>query len=362
MTVSTGRARENQPVYGMATILQLDEEHVFDLCAKYLARDDDAPRHNYLGVLPSTLGRFSEGWRFPVVEAHFEGDPARSATLNDVTFVYLAPTTADAGFNVGVRGTFGPLHEIVPLQRVGDSRYHAVTLVLAAGQCFRYRFVLGGTELLDPVNPQTTTEDNGSNWSQFFTFACFDAITFERWERIILQRLVTHILPFNTRDAEIFQESFGPEARANHPYLHRFDLSVGVVNYIDKVLAREERHQLPGYKACLVQINRVLRQRNPYLEPRNMPESMFVTLYNEMAANSVPGWDAAAYGSPAFFLQMLRRHAITGAFCHPKYGGNAGGVAWNYFRDRYRDEADNTLFDWERAIEQPLGRSTEYFG
>ena len=57
----------------MATILNLDQEHVFDLCAKYLARDDDSPRHNYLNVLPSTLGRFSEGWRFPVVEAHFDG-------------------------------------------------------------------------------------------------------------------------------------------------------------------------------------------------------------------------------------------------------------------------------------------------
>jgi hypothetical protein len=59
---------------------------------------------------------------------------------------------------------------------------------------------------------------------------------------------------------------------------------------------------------------------------------------------------------------MLRRHTITAAFSHPKYGGNAGGAAWDYLSARYRDANGRTLFDWARAIEPPLGASTEYRG
>jgi len=36
----------------------------------------------------------------------------------------------------------------------------------------------------------------------------------------------------------------------------------------------------------------------------------------------VNGWDTADYGSPRYVLDLLRRHSFTGAFCHPKYGGN----------------------------------------
>ena len=228
--------------------LPLDVEHVFDLCAKHLAREVDDARHNYLGAFEEGRGRYSEGWRFPCVEPHFDRD-AQTGAVNRVTFVYLAPATADASFEVGVRGTFAPLFEVVPLQRAGDSRYFAATLLLPAAQVFRYRFVRGGHgEELDFINPQTTTEDNGARWSCFFTRACFEAVTFERWERIILDRLARHILPFNTDDARVFLNRLSSQERANHPYLHRFDLSVGVVNFLDKLLAREERHQLGAYK------------------------------------------------------------------------------------------------------------------
>ncbi|MGH7944782.1 MAG: gluconate 2-dehydrogenase subunit 3 family protein [Opitutaceae bacterium] len=344
------------------TTLPLDAEHVFDLCTKHLARDVRDLRHNYLGAMEEGGGRYGEGWRFPCVEPHFDGNAETSAALNRVTFIYFAP--AEAGdFSVGVRGTFAPLYEITPLQRADDSRYFATTFLLPAAQVFRYRFVTStGGEELDVINPQTTTEDNGARWSCFFTLACFEAVTFERWERVILDRLTRHILPFNTADARVFLERLSNQQRADHPYLHRFDLGVGVVNFLDKLLARPERHQLGAYKTCLSIIDQVLRQRNPYLEPRDVREEVYVGLYNEMATGSVAGWDYARYNDPRHFLQMLRRHTITAAFSHPKYGGNAAAAAWDYLSARYRDGAGKTLFDWRRSIEAPLGTSMEYRG
>lgn len=344
------------------TTLPLDVEHAFDLCTKHLARDSEDSRHNFFGAFPENRGRYSEGWRFPHVEPHFNGDPTASSALNKVTFIYIAPRDAGDGFKVSVRGTFAPLYEFIPLQRAGDSRFFATTLVLPSGQCFRYRYVTGGGEELDAVNPQTATEDNGARWSSFFTLAAFEAITFERWERVILDRLARHILPFNTEDARVFLERLSGQQRANHPYLARFDIGVGVVNFLDKLLAREERHQLFSYKTCLSIIDQLLRQRNPYLELRDMNEDMFVLLYDQMASGSVPGWDYTRYDNPKYFLQMLRRHTITAAFSHPKYGGNAGAAAWDYLSARYRDSDGKTLFDWRRAVEPPLGNSTEYRG
>ena len=59
-----------------------------------------------------------------------------------------------------------------------------------------------------------------------------------------------------------------------------------------------------------------------------MSREVYFDLYNEMATNQVAGWNYDAYGSPQFFLYLLRRHVVTGAFCHPKYGGNVGAAGW----------------------------------
>ena len=81
-----------------------------------------------------------------------------------------------------------------------------------------------------------------------------------------------------------------------------------------------------------------------------------------MITGNVPGWDYGRYDNPKYFLELLRRHTITAAFSHPKYGGNAGAAAWDYLSARYRDGDGNTLFDWRRAVEPPLGTSAEYRG
>ena len=96
--------------------------------------------------------------------------------------------------------------------------------------------------------------------------------------------------------------------------VYRMDDSVGEVNFVDNILAREERQHLSDYKVCLRIIDRVLRQRNPYVEPAQMTRDMYFDLYNEMATNQVGGWDYSQYASPQYFLYLLRRHVLTGAF------------------------------------------------
>jgi hypothetical protein len=134
-----------------------------------------------------------------------------------------------------------------------------------------------------------------------------------------------------------------------------------------------EGHRLVDYKICLELIDRVLRLRNPYVDPTRMPATMYADLYDQIAADdghSLAGWDYARYSSPRFFLQLLRRHTYTGAFSHPKHGGNNGGLGWAYLAQNLLDPGTGKLpdpgspsfFDWTRALEPPLGRNVQYRG
>ena len=104
------------------------------------------------------------------------------------------------------------------------------------------------------------------------------------------------------------------------------------------------------------------------MEPDKMSRETYFGLYNEMAANQVAGWDYSQYSSPQFFLYLLRRHVVSGAFCHPKYGGNAGAAGWAYLSERYTippnapGVAPRTLFDWSSSMEPPLGNNPDYLG
>jgi hypothetical protein len=136
-----------------------------------------------------------------------------------------------------------------------------------------------------------------------------------------------------------------------------------VVNFIDKLLAKEENHHLLDYKICLQIIDGILRQRNPFIEPKFMSKQLYIDIYNEMASDSVNGWDKDIYSSPRYFLEILRRHTFTGAFAHPKYGGNAGASAWAFLAEKYKNQATGeTLFNWRQALEVPLGTSKDYLG
>ena len=230
-----------------------------------------------------------------------------------------------------------------------------------------YKFMVDGQSRLDPINPQRVMLDDGKTWSRFFTQLCTVPITFERWEMALLARITSHILPFETKEGRNFLARFydsldrrSKDTQFAHAY--RLDQPVGVVNFIDKLLAREEGHHLVDYRTCLAEIDRILRRRNPYLEPAIMPVEMYRDLYDEMSRDQVDGWDRGRYESPRYFLQLLRRHTFTGAFSHPKYGGNAGASGWAFLEERYRDEEGHSLFQWRRIVERPLGENAEYHG
>jgi hypothetical protein len=360
-----------------------DDQYVLNYCTKYLARFNTDRRHTY--GPPGTdapRDRIAEAWRFPVVDTYGGAapavtDPGQFRNYNSVTFVYAGADNLSP-VSVGVIGTFATLHDPIPLRRVvwegEQTRYWSLSYAVPKGQKHRYQFVVDGVyPVNDPVNPQEEQQDNGTVWSRFFSDAFSSPVVMERWELDILYRLAAEILPFQTGDASNFLSRFYDYLdRASQDRLYanayRMDNSVGEVNFIDNMLAREERHHLVDYKTCLRVIDRVLRQRNPYTEPSRMSRNVYLGLYNDMAANSVAGWDYDAYSSPQYFLYLLRRHVVTGAFCHPRYGGNAGAAGWAYLTERYTlpsprpGESGQTQFDWSRALEKPLGVNAEYLG
>lgn len=349
-------------------ILDKDDVSVLNFCAKYLARTDASPRHNFGQFSPDDVrARVCEAWRFPIIDSYSDGvDPVASYAFNEVTFVYGLPWRPSPG-SVGVVGTFASLHEPVPLRRIDGTPFFTRTLKVPKGEVHSYRFIADGVSMPDPINPQRVTLDNGREWSRFFTQLCSIPISFERWELALLDRLTTHILPFRTEAGETFlrQFYFGADRQAKetqYAHAYRLDQPVGVVNYIDKVVAREESHYLVDYKLCLAEVDRVLRARNPFTEPWKISRELFVELYDQMWSGGVPGWNYGNYGNPRHFLQLLRRHAFTGAFSHPKYGGNAGAAGWAYLEERFRAPDGTTAFDWRRVTEQPLGRDPIYRG
>lgn len=333
-----------------------DDRHILNFCARLLDRDE---------------GEIPERWRFPLVDTCGDGlgvdEPARH---NIVTFLYDA-RRIDKDIPISVVGTCTGLHRQVSLRKVQflgeDTGYRALSVLVPKGQLHVYRFVVGSELALDPINPQRTTLDDGGVWSRFFTDGCAQPISFERWELSIIQRMTDHVLPFRTEEGVRFLQQFYYDlSRSQRDTLsrgaYRLDNSVGIVHFIDKLLAREEHHRLVDYKICLREIDRLLRARNPYMEPAVMPRDMYVELYNEMSAGSVPGWDHGRYAMPRFFLQILRRHAYTGAFSHPRHGGNSGAAAWAFLSEFGKTSDGKSLFNWRRSLEPPLGADTVYRG
>ncbi len=354
-----------------ANIVNVDDVYVLNHCTRFLARAVHDARHDFGQFAPDDQrAAVCESWRFPIVDSYFDGVSREdSYGYNTVTFVYDG--TAGASPSVEVVGTFGDLYDPLPLEPVRflgeDTGYLALALRVPKGRVYRYKFAVDGQWVVDPVNPQQEREDNGELWSRFFTDACQVPLVLSRRERDVLGRLVAHLLPFRMPENRAFvkhlYEKLDRHGREQQfPLAYRLDEEVGVVNYIDKLLARAEQHHADDYHTCLRLIDVLLRNRYGGLDPLMLGQDAYKDLYGEMESEAVEGWDLDRYGSPRYFLLLLRRHAMTGAFTHPKSGGNSGAAGWAYLESRFRDENDQTLFDWRRAIEAPLGRNTDYRG
>jgi Gluconate 2-dehydrogenase subunit 3 len=353
-------------------VVNLGELYVLNNCSKFLSRVFAEPRHNYQGQFDDGDFRahIADSWRFPIVDAwsdgtHFVDDYA----YNSVTFIYPIFPNQTAPQVVSVIGTFSDLFEPIALEPVAGEPVLALTVILPKGRVYTYQYMVDGNPTLDPINPQRVALDNGKTWSQFFTDQCLFPVTLEDWEWTLLDRMTQAILPFNTEAGRRFLSGYRSTLNAGDvtvkyaPALFRLDEPVGVVNFIDKLLAKQENHRLKDYRACLPQIDKAVRAADPDHEPADMPDEVYDRLYAQMAAAKVPGWDTCAYAHPASFLKLLRRHAYEGAFSHPKYGGNIGAAGWAYLESRFNDTASGTtLFDWERITEPPLGKSVDYRG
>jgi hypothetical protein len=345
-------------------------EYILNHCTKYLARAGDPPAPGDDAASESFRASIPEAWRFPIIGLLREQN---EADLNMVTFVYKT-RPGDARL-VQVVGTFGELHSPIPLDVVRfeneDTGYRAVSIAVPKARVHIYKYHVDGLYIVDPINPQRVVLGNGRTWSRFFTDGYLQPLVLEPWELRLLYRLIEQILPFRGKEAENFLKRyyFGlnrEQRKADMPKAFRLDDSVGEVNAIDKLLAREEAHRLVDYRLCLKQIDRALRRQNPFVDPPDMPAEDIVQLYEAMAnsrgpdENPILGWEYAEYRNPAFFLYVLRRHAVTAAFCHPKYAGNVGAAGWAYLSERYLDAGGATLFDWRPALETPIGTSPYY--
>lgn len=343
------------------------DSDILSACAKYLSHAGN--------VVTGVARRPTEAWRFPLVES--SGDStATSAGWNNVTFVYRRDPARPVA-EVAVIGTFRSLYVPTPLKPVlhfgRQTRFLSVSFRIPKRQMHVYRFVIDGNVQNDLINPQTKRQSNGEAWSCFFTEEYASPSVLREPELRLLSRLVTEITPLRTPDAENFLKRFYNDSdrdeRAKRlPHVYRLDDAVGEVNFIDNLLARGERHRLQMYRACLRYLNDCLksaaeRDGTPNREPSQLPKPYFERICEQMRQDAVPGWPVTATASARAFLLLLRRHAVIGAFSHPRYGGNSGGAGWEYLCQRFSaSEPTGTAFDWKIAIEKPLGESNVYFG
>ena len=355
----------------LVKIIANDDQYILNHCTRFLTRRNTDSRHNFGQYDPvDPRARICEAWRFPIIDSHAGTDDDDSYAFNKVTFVYHADADEQPR-QISVIGTFANLYELIPLAPVrfldAPTGYFALSTRIPKGRAYRYKFIVDGEAMLDPINPQQIREADGHAWSRFFTHLCTEPLSFETWEFSILERMVDHIMPFRTKDGQDFLQFFynqldQQQKEQQYLFSYRLDQSVGIVNFIDNLVTREERHHLVDYNICLNLIASIIRKRAPGIEPARASKEIFIDLYGEMASGRVTDWDTAKYNDPTYFLQMLRRHAFSGAFSHPKYGGNASALGWRYLADRFRDANGETLFDWQRVIERPLGINPDYHG
>ena len=255
---------------GGVEALPHDDQYILNHCTKYLARVD-------FDLIPvAELSEvICESWRFPVIDSHPSPASDDVATgANRVTFIHAVQGPQQPA-NVTVVGTFAPLYTHIPLRRVQflgeNTRFWGCSFVVPFDQVHTYTFFVDGVAACDPVNPQRVRLDNNQLWSRFFTHYCTQPLTLTPGQAALLQRMTDQILPFHTTEGQRFLDRYVQQLSATGTApvagLYRLQEPVGVVNFIDNLLAREEHHHRVDYEICLRLIDQILRQRGPNSEP-----------------------------------------------------------------------------------------------
>jgi len=95
----------------------------------------------------------------------------------------------------------------------------------------------------------------------------------------------------------------------------------GCVNFIDKLLAHEERALAPAYRAGLAALD-VLARGFAALEAAQQ-----ITLLEQLEDGTLQPWPEAA-GAQATLFGLLRLHTLLGFLAAPSFGGNRDGAGW----------------------------------
>jgi gluconate 2-dehydrogenase gamma chain len=103
-------------------------------------------------------------------------------------------------------------------------------------------------------------------------------------------------------------------------------VEAGVVNFVDKALANEDKALRPVYEAGLAGVDAVAKQRftKPFVDlAATEQDEILLALEGGKAA----GWPKGPVGSADFFA-AVRAHTVFGFLCDPVYGGNRDYVGW----------------------------------
>jgi len=103
-------------------------------------------------------------------------------------------------------------------------------------------------------------------------------------------------------------------------------IEAGVVNFVDKALANEDKALKPIYAAGLAGVDAVAKRRfaKPFVALAAADQDAVLAA---LESGKAEGWPKGAVGAADFFA-AIRSHTVFGFLCDPAYGGNREYVGW----------------------------------
>jgi gluconate 2-dehydrogenase gamma chain len=100
----------------------------------------------------------------------------------------------------------------------------------------------------------------------------------------------------------------------------------GVVNFVDKALANEDKALVPVYEAGLAGVDAVAKKkfRKAFVALAADQQDQVLAA---LESGKADGWPKGAVAAADFFA-AVRAHTVYGFLCDPAYGGNRDHVGW----------------------------------